>query len=132
MKILQFAFDSGEENDFMPHTYNKNCVVYTGTHDNDTTLGQYLAASEQDKQLMHQYFHVDAADPAWSFIKLAWSTVANVAIAPMQDILRLDTQARMNFPGKPSGYWSWRYRKEMLNSNHAEGLLHLTKLYGRR
>ena len=132
MKILQFAFDSGEENDFMPHTFDKNCVVYTGTHDNDTTLGQYLAASEQDKQLMHQYFHVDAADPAWSFIKLAWSTVANVAIAPMQDILRLDSQARMNFPGKASGYWSWRYRKDMLTGKHAEGLLHLTKLYGRR
>ncbi len=131
MKILQFAFDSGEKNDFMPHTYNKNCIVYTGTHDNDTTLGHYIRSKDTDKDLMQEYFHVNANDPAWSFIKLAWSTVADVAIAPMQDILRLDSDSRMNFPGKASGYWKWRYSKAMLTTKHAEDLLRLTQLYGR-
>ena len=132
MKILQFAFDSGEENDFMPHTFVKNCVVYTGTHDNDTTLGQYKSVKDADRQFMKDYFEVIEKDPAWSFIKLAWSTVANLAIAPLQDLLRLDTEARMNFPGKASGYWQWRYRKEMLKPQHAEELLKITRLYGRR
>lgn len=131
MKILQFAFDSGEENDFMPHTYDKNCVVYTGTHDNDTTLGQFLQSKDNDKKLMKAYFKVDKNDPAWSFIQLAWSTVGDVAIAPMQDVLRLDTQARMNFPGKASGYWKWRYTKEQLTEKHALDLYELTRLYGR-
>jgi 4-alpha-glucanotransferase len=132
MKILQFAFDSGEENDFMPHTFVKNCVVYTGTHDNDTTLGQFKSVKDADRQFMKDYFEVNEKDPAWSFIKLAWSTVANLAIAPLQDLLRLDTEARMNFPGKASGYWQWRYRKEMLKPQHAEELLKITRLYGRR
>ena len=132
MKILQFAFDSGEENDFMPHTYHKNCVVYTGTHDNDTTLGQFKSVRESDRLFMKEYFAVDERDPAWSFIKLAWSTVANIAIAPLQDLLRLDTEARMNFPGKPSGYWKWRYEKDQLKPSHAAELLRITRLYGRR
>jgi 4-alpha-glucanotransferase len=131
MKILQFAFDSGEENDFMPHTYNKNCIVYTGTHDNDTTLGQYKSSKDTDKDFMHEYFHVDKNDPVWSYIKLAWSAVADVAIAPLQDVLRLDTNARMNFPGKPSGYWKWRFTKQMLTEKHADELLRITRLYGR-
>jgi 4-alpha-glucanotransferase len=131
MKILQFAFDSGEENDFMPHTYNKNCIVYTGTHDNDTTLGQYKGSKDTDKEFMHEYFHVDKNDPVWSYIKLAWSTVADVAIAPLQDLLRLDTNARMNFPGKPSGYWRWRFTKQMLTEKHADELFRITRLYGR-
>jgi len=132
MKILQFAFDSGEENDFMPHTFVKNCVVYTGTHDNDTTLGQFKSVGDSDRLLMKEYFAVDERDPAWSFIKLAWSSVADMAIAPLQDVLRLDTEARMNFPGKASGYWKWRYRKEMLKPEHARELLKITRLYGRR
>jgi len=132
MKILQFAFDSAEENEFMPHTFDKNCVVYTGTHDNDTTLGQFKSVKEADRQLMKKYFDVNETDPAWSFVKLAWSSVAATAIAPMQDLLRLGSEARMNFPGKPSGYWKWRYQKDMLKPCHAEELLELTKLYGRR
>jgi 4-alpha-glucanotransferase len=131
MKILQFAFDSGEENVFIPHTYNANSVVYTGTHDNDTTLGQFLSAKPEDKQQMRDYFLIDETDPAWSFIRLAWSTVSNIAIAPLQDVLRLDTNARMNFPGKASGYWRWRYKKEMLTNQHAADLLKLTKVFGR-
>jgi 4-alpha-glucanotransferase len=131
MKIIQFAFDSGEENDFMPHTYERNFVVYTGTHDNDTSLGQYKASSDDDKKHMDEYFHVDKQDPAWSYIKLAWSTVASVAIAPLQDILRLETEARMNYPGKASGNWKWRFTRGQLTAENAEELLRLTRLYGR-
>ncbi|MFW5793448.1 MAG: 4-alpha-glucanotransferase [Bacteroidota bacterium] len=132
MKILQFAFDSGEENDFIPHTYDKSCVVYTGTHDNDTTLGRFKASTEEEKKYMRDYFRIDEKDPAWSFIRLAWSTVAEIAIAPLQDVLRLDTEARMNFPGKASGYWKWRYKKDMLTKQDAEDLLKLTNIFGRR
>ncbi len=131
MKILQFAFDSGEENEFIPHTYDKNSVVYTGTHDNNTTLGWYRDSSAQDKRNVKDYFCFDEKDPAWSFIRLAWSTVSNIAIAPMQDILRLGAEARMNFPGKAPGYWKWRYAKKMLTEKHAEDLLKMTKTYGR-
>jgi 4-alpha-glucanotransferase len=132
MKILQFAFDSAEENDFIPHTYDRNTVVYTGTHDNDTTLGRFQESTEEEKQQMRDYFRIDESDPAWSFIRLAWSSVSNFAIAPLQDILRLDTKARMNFPGKASGYWKWRYEKEMLTPRHAAELLKLTAIFGRQ
>ncbi len=131
MKILQFAFDSAEENEFIPHTYDKNSVVYTGTHDNNTTLGWYDESSEQDKQNVRDYFCFDDNDPAWSFIRLAWSTVSNVAIVPMQDILRMGAEARMNFPGKSPGYWKWRYTKEMVTDDHISELLSITKIYGR-
>ena len=131
MKILQFAFDTAEENNFLPHTYTQNFVVYTGTHDNDTTLGHYKKSKEEEKQMMRDYFNIDESDVCRSYIKLAWSTVANTAIAPLQDLLRLDTEARMNFPGVPSGYWEWRYEKNMLTKEHADELYDITKLYGR-
>ncbi|TVR43037.1 MAG: 4-alpha-glucanotransferase [Bacteroidia bacterium] len=131
MKILQFAFDSAEENEFIPHSYDKNSVVYTGTHDNNTTVGWFKHSPQEDKELMHDYFCLDEKDPAWSFIRLAWSTVSNVAIAPLQDILRLGEEARMNFPGKAPGYWTWRYQDHKLTRKHAEDLLKITKVYGR-
>ncbi len=131
MKILQFAFDSGEENNFLPHTYTQNCIVYTGTHDNDTVLGRYKESTESEKQMMRNYFNIDESDVCLSFLKLAWSSVANVAIAPLQDLLRLDTEARMNFPGKASGYWEWRFKKEMLTKEHTSELYEITKLYAR-
>ncbi len=131
MKILQFAFDSGEENDFIPHTYQNNSVVYTGTHDNNTTLGWWHEAKEEEKQNARDYLCLNEEDPAWSFVRLAWSSVSDMAIAPLQDILRLGAEGRMNFPGKSPGYWKWRYHKEMLTPGHAEDLLKLTKTYGR-
>ncbi len=131
MKILQFAFDSAEDNEFIPHTYDKNSVVYTGTHDNNTTAGWFKHSPPQDKQNMHDYFCLDEKDPAWSFIRLAWSTVSNLAIAPMQDVLRLGEEARMNFPGKAPGYWKWRYQRNMLTDNHVKDLRKITEVYGR-
>lgn len=131
MKILQFAFDLSEDNDFLPHTYDHNQVVYTGTHDNDTTLGRFLESTETEKQQMRDYFQIDESDPAWSFIRLAWSAVADMAIAPLQDVLRLDGKARMNFPGKASGYWKWRFTRDMLTDQHASALHKLTRIFGR-
>lgn len=131
MKILQFAFDSNEGNNFLPHLYPQNSVVYTGTHDNDTVIGWFEAASENDKRFVQEYFNADLNDISWSMIKLAWSSVSNIAIAPLQDILSLGSESRMNLPGKPSGYWRWRYKKEALNFDQALRLARITKIYNR-
>ncbi|PIE35289.1 4-alpha-glucanotransferase [candidate division KSB3 bacterium] len=98
MKILQFAFDSGEDNNYLPHTYDKNCVVYTGTHDNDTTRGWFDKASDDDKHQVRTYLQTDGNDICWDFIHAAWSSVANMAMVPLQDLLALDSEARMNTP----------------------------------
>ncbi len=131
MKILQFAFDSEEENDFLPHTYPRNCIVYTGTHDNDTSFGWYKSSKEQDKAVMREYFNPDEYDISWSFIKLAWSSVADLAIAPLQDVLRLGSEARMNLPGKASGYWKWRFKPGDIKQEHILKLAKITKTFGR-
>ena len=107
MKILQFGF-SGADNPFLPHNYPKNCVAYTGTHDNDTTLGWFKTAPAAEREFGLKYFGRDGQDIVWDMIRAVWSSVAVFALAPMQDILTLDTQGRMNFPGKPSGNWTWR------------------------
>ena len=131
MKILQFAFDSSEESNFLPHTYTPNCVVYTGTHDNDTTIGWYNSATEEDKITMHDYFNFEPQNVNWELIRLALSSVAFMAIAPMQDILGLDTTHRMNMPGKPTGYWKWRMKTNAINDEIIEKLKKFTKVYWR-
>jgi len=131
MKILQFAFDSQEESEFLPHTFTQNCVVYTGTHDNDTTVGWYESASEKDKAYMHEYFYFKPEDVHWGLIRLAWQSVAYMSIAPMQDLLGLGAEHRMNLPGKPTGYWKWRVKKEAFNKEIIEKLRHLNRIYYR-
>ena len=132
MKILQFAFDTGEDHNFLPHTYDKNCLVYTGTHDNNTSRGWFEESDEKDKLKLRDYFfNVDEHNISWSLIKLAWSTVANVAIAPLQDILSLGAESRMNFPGKADGNWSWRYLAGTLTEEIADELKKVTKIYER-
>lgn len=131
MKILQFAFDSSEENDFLPHNYNNN-VAYTGTHDNDTVNGWYNSASDADKALASNYLNCEAADINWGFIRATWGSVANWSIAQTQDILNLDTSTRMNMPGSESGNWCWRMRENDLTPETTEKLKNLTALYGRR
>jgi 4-alpha-glucanotransferase len=131
MKILQFAFDSKEENDFIPHSYDKNCVVYTGTHDNDTTRGWFKEASADDKQYCLDYVKGSARSIHWDLIRCAWASIANTALAPMQDVLGLNTSARMNFPGHASGNWQWRMKEGVLTPELAEKLKGLTKTYGR-
>ena len=107
MKILQFAFENPNENDFLPHNYTPNCVCYTGTHDNDTTLGWYTQAYEASKDKLRRYYSTDASDICWVMIRACFSSVANMAIVPMQDVLKLDSWARMNTPGVGEGNWAW-------------------------
>jgi 4-alpha-glucanotransferase len=131
MKILQFAFDSGEENDYLPHTYDKNCVVYTGTHDNDTTRGWFDKASEEDKHQVRTYLQTDGDDICWDFIHAAWSSVANIAMVPLQDLLGLGSEARMNTPSTLGNNWTWRFNWDMIPQDALERLTLFTKIYGR-
>ncbi|OGO17375.1 MAG: 4-alpha-glucanotransferase, partial [Chloroflexi bacterium RBG_16_48_8] len=103
MKVLQFAFDKGSDNNFLPHNYPKNCVVYPGTHDNDTTRGWYESASEDVQDFCRRYLATDGKNIAWDLIRAAWASVADMAIAPLQDFLALGSEARMNFPGRAEG-----------------------------
>ena len=131
MKILEFAFDSSEANDYIPYNYSKNCIVYTGTHDNDTVVGWFKQASEADRRQVLEYINRDAKDIHWSFVRLAWSSVANTAIVPMQDLLGLDSDARMNLPGTTGGNWKWRAKESDFPNELANALASLTNLYGR-
>ncbi len=131
MKILQFAFGGEKNNDFLPHTFAHNCVVYTGTHDNETTVGWYQNASEEERDHVRRYLARDGQDIAWDMIRLAYASVADTAIATMQDLMTLGNEARMNFPSKAGGNWQWRYTREMLTAGIAQGLREMTELYGR-
>jgi 4-alpha-glucanotransferase len=113
MKILQFAF-SGPDNPFLPHSYPQNCVVYTGTHDNDTTCGWYASAPETEKDFVRRYLQVDGSQIAWDLIRAAWNSVAVFALAPLQDLLALGTEARMNYPSRLGGNWEWRMSSQAL------------------
>ncbi len=116
MKILQFAFQNDANDPFLPHNYPRHCVAYTGTHDNDTTLGWYRSAPEREKDFARRYLARSGDDITWDFIRSVWSSVAAFAIAPMQDFLNLGTEARMNLPGTTGGNWSWRVSAETLSA----------------
>ena len=132
MKILGFAFDSEEENDYLPHTYTKNCVVYTGTHDNDTLIGWFTKAKDKDKQFARDYLNSQSDNEIhWDAIRGAWSSVASMAIAPIQDFLGLGSEARINTPGVASGNWQWRLKDGVLSDELAEKIAKLTKVYSR-
>ncbi|GAB6137732.1 4-alpha-glucanotransferase [Halanaerobaculum tunisiense] len=137
MKILQFAFHGGEDHDYLPHNYSKKAVVYTGTHDNNTTAGWYHEeASKEEKKMLHKYttdFVTDSdyEQPTWQLLQLAWASPAQVAIAPLQDILSLGSYARLNTPGAATGNWQWRYQADQLTSNLATALQDLTCRYNR-
>ena len=131
MKILQFAFGGAPEDRFLPHTYEHNCVVYTGTHDNDTTRGWYEAASEVERDFARRYLGRDGSDIAWDMLRLAWMSVGDLAIAPLQDVLNLGTAARMNLPGRPHGNWGWRFRAGAVTPFTEARLAELTELYAR-
>ena len=133
MKVLQFAFAEGPENPYLPHNYSPNCVVYTGTHDNDTSLGWYRAtSSEKERDYLRRYMASDGSEIHWDLIRLAFSSVAHTAVIPLQDILGLGGEARMNFPGKPSGNWQWRYTPDQLSQEVRGRLGEMTRVYGRQ
>jgi 4-alpha-glucanotransferase len=132
MKILQFAFGAGPGDPFLPFNYDRNCVVYTGTHDNDTTVGWFNQLSNYEREEVLRYLGcIDPQGIHWSLIRMGWMSIANMAIVPYQDLLGLDTDARMNFPGKPEGNWGWRYRSEALNREVGDRLKTMTYISGR-
>ncbi|HVG32764.1 MAG TPA: 4-alpha-glucanotransferase [Pyrinomonadaceae bacterium] len=143
MRILQFAFSSDTTNHDLPHNYHSNVVVYTGTHDNDTTVGWFkseagagstrdAAQVEREREFCLKYLHTDGAEIHWDFIRTVLASVANTAVVPLQDLLGLGTTARMNLPNSTSGNWAWRYRTGALTSETGKRLKDLTDLYGRR
>lgn len=131
MRILQFAFGGATENRFLPHNYERNAVVYTGTHDNDTTRGWYASINESERDLMRRYTGRDGSDVSWDLLRLAWMSVADLALTTLQDVLDLGSEARMNFPGHEGGNWAWRFRSEMLTDEVLDRLEDMTVLYNR-
>lgn len=131
MKIMVFGFYDNPYNPFLPHNHTQNCVVYTGTHDNDTVQGWYDRVDEEERDFARRYLASDGHDISWDVIRAAWGSVAEFALAPMQDLLGLGNEARMNYPGSRSGNWSWRMREEDLSELLRTQMNELNFLYGR-
>ena len=131
MKVLQFAFAGGPEDLYLPHNYERNCVVYTGTHDNDTTNGWYAQAPDEERHFLRRYLARDDDNVAWELWRLASASVADTAVAPLQDLLGLGSEARMNTPGKAAGNWCWRFAWDDLPDWLAPKLHDMAELYGR-
>ncbi len=132
LKVLHFAFSPDGDSIYLPHRYDKNCLVYTGTHDNDTTVGWYRGLSADERAFLNAY--IDGADEQrvhWQLIRLAMSSVADVCIFPMQDILGLPSSARMNRPQTSQGNWQWRLLKDQFDDRISQKLANMTKLFGR-
>ena len=134
MKILQFAFDSREESDYLPHNYSRNCVVYTGTHDNNTIKGWYKEISEVDKDMSIDYLNnknTEEDEIHWDFICSAMRSVADTCIIPVQDFLGLGDEARINTPSTVGSNWCWRMKKGCFSDNLVKRIKNLTNIYGR-
>ncbi len=131
MKVLQFAFDGDDTHPFLPHNYPKNCVAYTGTHDNDTVLGWWASAPPVEREYAREYLEVDESDPVAAFLEGVWDSVANLAVTPIQDPLRLGTEARMNLPGTLGGNWQWRLAPDALTDAVRDGIRDLNARSGR-
>jgi 4-alpha-glucanotransferase len=142
MRILQFGFGSDSKNIDLPHNYVPNVVAYTGTHDNDTTVGWFQSVAgegstrtakqiEQERKFCMDYLNTEGEEIHWDFIRSVLASVANTAIVPLQDLLGLGTEARMNLPNSTEGNWSWRYEAGALTDELAKRLKELTRLYGR-
>lgn len=131
MHVLQFGFDDDADNSHLPHNYERNSVVYTGTHDNDTTIGWFTSLSANERKKVLDYVPGAARQINWDLTRLAWMSVADTAIAPLQDFLGLGSQARFNTPGVAKGNWSWRLDAERLTTDLAAHIAELTATYGR-
>lgn len=142
MRILQFAFGGDAKNIDLPHNYIRNSVVYTGTHDNDTTVGWFGSVAgagstraaeqiERERRFCLDYLNSEGQEIHWDFIRALLASVANTAIVPLQDVLGIGTEARMNLPNTTSGNWAWRYKSGVLTEEIAERLRGLTQIYGR-
>ena len=134
MKVLEFAFDSREESDYLPHNYPRNCVVYTGTHDNNTLAGWYQEMAPADREFSVRYMNNGKSAPEeipWDFIRMALASVADLAVVPMQDYLGLGAEARFNYPSTIGTNWKWRLLPEECTKELAAKIRAMTKLYGR-
>ncbi|MEI6044363.1 MAG: 4-alpha-glucanotransferase [Chloroflexota bacterium] len=132
MKVLQFGFGGNSTEAFLPHNFERNCVVYTGTHDNDTTQGWFKSILDHERTNVQLYLGRDGTDIAWDLIRVALSSVADIAIVPLQDILNLGAEGRMNTPGQAGGNWGWRYPStSVLDLIIRDRLATLTQLYSR-
>ena len=131
MKILHFAFGSGPGNPYLPYNCPRNCLIYTGTHDNNTTVGWFKALPEHEKQTVEAYLGGISQEIHWALIRLALSSVANQVIIPVQDLLGVGCEARMNFPSTAEGNWAWRYSAGDLTEAISDRLKQMTYLYGR-
>ncbi len=134
MKVLQFAFDSRDDSDYQPHNYNSNCVVYTGTHDNETTRGWLDSISPKDKAYALKYLHLEETkeeDLTWEFIRAAYMSVADLAVIPMQDFLNLGSEARINQPSTLGKNWQWRMKKSAFSKKLQKRMKDMAKLYAR-
>ena len=133
MKVLEFAFDGDDENDFLPHNYpNSNCVVYTGTHDNDTIMGWYSQAEPEEIKCAVDYCKIkDGEEFNWGVIRTAYESKADYAVIQMQDILGLGSEARMNVPSTLGGNWVWRMDADALTEELAKRLSWMSDIYGR-
>ncbi len=134
MKILQFAFGDGGDKNFLPHNYIKNCVVLTGSHDNNTTKGFFANERKQNSGIYEsakEYLSYTGNNITFELIRTAYASVANIVIIPMQDILNLGEEARMNFPGKLGGNWTWRFSWEQIDQNISKTYKSMTEIYER-
>lgn len=132
MKVLQFAFDSREDSDYLPHNYNRNCVVYTGTHDNDTALGWFTSAPVGDTERATAYLALTEAEGLhWGLMRGAWSSVGDLAVVQMQDVLGLGSEQRMNTPSTLGGNWLWRMLPGAADAPLADKLRRRMALYQR-
>lgn len=133
MKVLQFAFDASGESNYLPHNYDKNCVVYTGTHDNDTTPGWYAEMPANDKKFAKQYLNFKGNKSCeLHFIRAALASVAETAIIPMQDYIGAGSEARINHPSTIGANWKWRMKNTVLsNSELSKEIFEMSRLYGR-
>lgn len=132
MKVVQFAFDSREDSDYLPHNYPKNCVVYTGTHDNDTVMGWMKTAPKGAVKFAKEYLNLTKEEGYnWGMMRAAWSSVADMAIVPMQDILGLGSEARINTPSTIGENWKWRATADQIDNSIAKKLRKCMKMYAR-
>jgi len=132
MKILQFAFDSDAANPYLPHNHETMSVVYTGTHDNDTTCGWFNSLNEDQKRRVYDYFGNPSVEMPWLLVQAAFMSTANLAVIPLQDFLELDSSHRMNIPGTPEGNWVWRFNWSDSNFDElAVKIRAFVNLYGR-
>lgn len=132
MKVIQFAFDSREGSNYLPHTYTEHCVVYTGTHDNDTLLGWMKTAPKQSVKFAKEYLNLTKEEGYnWGMMRGAWSSVGELAVVPMQDLIGIDSKGRMNTPSTLGGNWQWRATADQIDNKLAKRMYAYMEMYGR-